>query len=221
MLAAAEVDAAGSLNSAELERDLAAAIRKHFDQSRLVDTLSKARDLAARNRRQFWARSRSRAGQLLRAENSCEGTAFTASAVGRTSDLAEYKTGVRSRWRQWGASAAFGWNDSSNARGNRARLRGSVSRPTDNPKPHRQHPLDDCGRELLFASRLCDRRRHQLRCYHELLSTALDSVIGSWTAGQAELKHLLEIGTSDLLSKLRSSLALIALVAGLSLVPLY
>ena len=55
MLAAAEVDAAGSLNSAELERDLAAAIRKHFedapdgiDQSRLVDTLSKARDLAAR-----------------------------------------------------------------------------------------------------------------------------------------------------------------------------
>ena len=55
MLAAAEVDAAGSLNSAELERDLAAAIRKHFedapdgiDQSRLVDALSKARDLAAR-----------------------------------------------------------------------------------------------------------------------------------------------------------------------------
>ena len=107
MLAAAEVDAAGSLNSAELERDLAAAIRKHFedapdgiDQSRLVDTLSKARDLAARNRRQLWARSRSRSGQLLRAENSGEGTAFTASAVGRTSDLAEHKTRVGSRWRQ-------------------------------------------------------------------------------------------------------------------------
>ena len=48
--------------------------------------------------------------------------------------------------------------------------------------------------------------------------TALDSVLGSWTAGQAELKHLLEMRLSDLLSKLRSSLALIALVAGLSLV---
>ena len=48
--------------------------------------------------------------------------------------------------------------------------------------------------------------------------TALDSVLGSWTAGQAELKHLLEMRLSDLLSKLRSSLALIALVACLSLV---
>ena len=218
MLAAAEVDAAGSLNSAELERDLAAAIRKHFDQSRLVDTLSKARDLAAR--------IGDNSGLALDPEldSYYVQKILVKELPSLLLQLGELQTLLNTKPK----SAAGG--DS----GVRPLLLVGMIRAT----------LEEIERDSAAAYRgpritqsLTGSTRSMIAAVNSYLQaasatdgdtssgvitnsyrTALDSVIGSWTAGQAELKHLLEMRLSDLLSKLRSSLALIALVAGLSLV---
>ena len=181
MLAAAEVDAAGSLNSAELERDLAAAIRKHFedapdgiDQSRLVDTLSKARDLAARIGDNSGLALDPDLDSYYVQKILVKELPSLLLQLGELQTLLNTKpesaAGGDSRVRPLLLAGMI----SINARGNRARLCGSVRRyRADNPKPHRQHPLDDRGGGLLFASRLCDRRRYQLRCSHELLPNSI------------------------------------------------
>ena len=226
MLAAAEVDAAGSLNSAELERDLAAAIRKHFedapdgvDQSRLVDTLSKARDLASRigdnsglaldpDLNSYYVQKvlvkelpslLLQLGELQTLLNTKPESAAGGDSRVRPLLLAGM---IRSTLEEIE-------RDSAAAYGGTARITQSLTGST---------------RSMIAA---VDSYLHAAPATNGDTSsgaltnsyrTALDSVLGSWTAGQAELKHLLEMRLSDLLSKLRSSLTLIALVACLSLV---
>ena len=226
MLAAAEVDAAGSLNSAELERDLAAAIRKHFedapdgiDQSRLVDTLSKARDLAAQigdnsglaldpDLDSYYVQKilvkelpslLLQLGELQTLLNTKPESAAGGDSRVRPLLLAGM---IRSTLEEIE-------RDSAAAYGGTARITQSLTGST--------RSMIAAVDSYLKAASATDGDTSSGALTNSY-RTALDSVLGSWTAGQAELKHLLEMRLSDLLSKLRSSLALIALVAGLSLV---
>ena len=226
MLAAAEVDAAGSLNSAELERDLAAAIRKHFedapdgiDQFRLVDTLSKARDLAARigdnsglaldpDLDSYYVQKilvkelpslLLQLGELQTLLNTKPESAAGGDSRVRALLLAGM---IRSTLEEIE-------RDSAAAYGGTARITQSLTGST--------RSMIAAVDSYLQAASATDGDTSSGALTNSY-RTALDSVLGSWTAGQAELKHLLEMRLSDLLSKLRSSLALIALVAGLSLV---
>ena len=226
MLAAAEVDAAGSLNSAELERDLAAAIRKHFedapdgiDQSRLVDTLSKARDLAARigdnsglaldpDLDSYYVQKilvkelpslLLQLGELQTLLNTKPESAAGGDSRVRPLLLAGM---IRSTLEEIE-------RDSAAAYGGTARITQSLTGST--------RSMIAAVDSYLKAASATDGDTSSGALTNSY-RTALDSVLGSWTAGQAELKHLLEMRLSDLLSKLRSSLALIALVACLSLV---
>ena len=226
MLAAAEVDAAGSLNSAELERDLAAAIRKHFedapdgiDQSRLVDTLSKARDLAAQigdnsglaldpDLDSYYVQKilvkelpslLLQLGELQTLLNTKPESAAGGDSRVRPLLLAGM---IRSTLEEIE-------RDSAAAYGGTARITQSLTGST--------RSMIAAVDSYLQAASATDGDTSSGALTNSY-RTALDSVLGSWTAGQAELKHLLEMRLSDLLSKLRSSLALIALVACLSLV---
>ena len=226
MLAAAEVDAAGSLNSAELERDLAAAIRKHFedapdgvDQSRLVDTLSKARDLASRigdnsglaldpDLDSYYVQKilvkelpslLLQLGELQTLLNTKPESAAGGDSRVRPLLLAGM---IRSTLEEIE-------RDSAAAYGGTARITQSLTGST--------RSMIAAVDSYLQAASATDGDTSS-GAFTNSYRTALDSVLGSWTAGQAELKHLLEMRLSDLLSKLRSSLALIALVACLSLV---
>lgn len=226
MLAAAEVDAAGSLNSAELERDLAAAIRKHFedapdgiDQSRLVDTLSKARELAARigdnsglaldpDLDSYYVQKilvkelpslLLQLGELQTLLNTKPESAAGGDSRVRPLLLAGM---IRSTLEEIE-------RDSAAAYGGTARITQSLTGST--------RSMIAAVDSYLQAASATDGDTSSGALTNSY-RTALDSVLGSWTAGQAELKHLLEMRLSDLLSKLRSSLALIALVACLSLV---
>ena len=226
MLAAAEVDAAGSLNSAELERDLAAAIRKHFedapdgiDQSRLVDTLSKARDLASRigdnsglaldpDLDSYYVQKilvkelpslLLQLGELQTLLNTKPESAAGGDSRVRPLLLAGM---IRSTLEEIE-------RDSAAAYGGTARITQSLTGST--------RSMIAAVDSYLQAASATDGDTSSGALTNSY-RTALDSVLGSWTAGQAELKHLLEMRLSDLLSKLRSSLALIALVACLSLV---
>ena len=226
MLAAAEVDAAGSLNSAELERDLAAAIRKHFedapdgiDQSRLVDTLSKARDLASRigdnsglaldpDLDSYYVQKilvkelpslLLQLGELQTLLNTKPESAAGGDSRVRPLLLAGM---IRSTLEEIE-------RDSAAAYGGTARITHSLTGST--------RSMIAAVDSYLQAASATDGDTSSGALTNSY-RTALDSVLGSWTAGQAELKHLLEMRLSDLLSKLRSSLALIALVACLSLV---
>ena len=226
MLAAAEVDAAGSLNSAELERDLAAAIRKHFedapdgiDQFRLVDTLSKARDLAARigdnsglaldpDLDSYYVQKilvkelpslLLQLGELQTLLNTKPESAAGADSRVRPLLLAGM---IRSTLEEIE-------RDSAAAYGGTARITQSLTGST--------RSMIAAVDSYLKAASATDGDTSSGALTNSY-RTALDSVLGSWTAGQAELKHLLEMRLSNLLSKLRSSLALIALVACLSLV---
>lgn len=226
MLAAAEVDAAGSLNSAELERDLAAAIRKHFedapdgiDQSRLVDTLSKARDLASRigdnsglaldpDLDSYYVQKilvkelpslLLQLGELQTLLNTKPESAAGGDSRVRPLLLAGM---IRSTLEEIE-------RDSAAAYGGTARITHSLTGST--------RSMIAAVDSYLQAASATDGDTSS-GAFTNSYRTALDSVLGSWTAGQAELKHLLEMRLSDLLSKLRSSLALIALVACLSLV---
>ena len=226
MLAAAEVDAAGSLNSAELERDLAAAIRKHFedapdgiDQSRLVDTLSKARDLAARigdnsglaldpDLDSYYVQKilvkelpslLLQLGELQTLLNTKPESAAGGDSRVRALLLAGM---IRSTLEEIE-------RDSAAAYGGTARITQSLTGST--------RSMIAAVDSYLKAASATDGDTSSGALTNSY-RTALDSVLGSWTAGQAELKHLLEMRLSNLLSKLRSSLALIALVACLSLV---
>lgn len=226
MLAAAEVDAAGSLNSAELERDLAAAIRKHFedapdgiDQFRLVDTLSKARDLAARigdnsglaldpDLDSYYVQKilvkelpslLLQLGELQTLLNTKPESAAGGDSRVRALLLAGM---IRSTLEEIE-------RDSAAAYGGTARITQSLTGST--------RSMIAAVDSYLKAASATDGDTSSGALTNSY-RTALDSVLGSWTAGQAELKHLLEMRLSDLLSKLRSSLALIALVACLSLV---
>ena len=226
MLAAAEVDAAGSLNSAELERDLAAAIRKHFedapdgiDQFRLVDTLSKARDLAARigdnsglaldpDLDSYYVQKilvkelpslLLQLGELQTLLNTKPESAAGGDSRVRPLLLAGM---IRSTLEEIE-------RDSAAAYGGTARITQSLTGST--------RSMIAAVDSYLQAASATDGDTSSGALTNSY-RTALDSVLGSWTAGQAELKHLLEMRLSDLLSKLRSSLALIALVACLSLV---
>ena len=226
MLAAAEVDAAGSLNSAELERDLAAAIRKHFedapdgiDQFRLVDTLSKARDLAARigdnsglaldpDLDSYYVQKilvkelpslLLQLGELQTLLNTKPESAAGGDSRVRALLLAGM---IRSTLEEIE-------RDSAAAYGGTARITQSLTGST--------RSMIAAVDSYLQAASATDGDTSSAALTNSY-RTALDSVLGSWTAGQAELKHLLEMRLSDLLSKLRSSLALIALVACLSLV---
>ena len=226
MLAAAEVDAAGSLNSAELERDLAAAIRKHFedapdgiDQSRLVDTLSKARDLAARigdnsglaldpDLDSYYVQKilvkelpslLLQLGELQTLLNTKPESAAGGDSRVRPLLLAGM---IRSTLEEIERDFAAAY-------GGTARITQSLTGST--------RSMIAAVDSYLQAASATDGDTSSGALTNSY-RTALDSVLGSWTAGQAELKHLLEMRLSDLLSKLRSSLALIALVACLSLV---
>ena len=226
MLAAAEVDAAGSLNSAELERDLAAAIRKHFedapdgiDQFRLVDTLSKARDLAARigdnsglaldpDLDSYYVQKilvkelpslLLQLGELQTLLNTKPESAAGGDSRVRALLLAGM---IRSTLEEIE-------RDSAAAYGGTPRITQSLTGST--------RSMIAAVDSYLKAASATDGDTSSGALTNSY-RTALDSVLGSWTAGQAELKHLLEMRLSDLLSKLRSSLALIALVACLSLV---
>ena len=226
MLAAAEVDAAGSLNSAELERDLAAAIRKHFedapdgiDQSRLVDTLSKARDLASRigdnsglaldpDLDSYYVQKilvkelpslLLQLGELQTLLNTKPESAAGGDSRVRALLLAGM---IRSTLEEIE-------RDSAAAYGGTARITQSLTGST--------RSMIAAVDSYLKAASATDGDTSSGALTNSY-RTALDSVLGSWTAGQAELKHLLEMRLSNLLSKLRSSLALIALVACLSLV---
>jgi len=226
MLAAAEVDAAGSLNSAELERDLAAAIRKHFedtpdgvDQSRLVDTLSKARDLASRigdnsglaldpDLDSYYVQKilvkelpslLLQLGELQTLLNTKPESAAGGDSRVRALLLAGM---IRSTLEEIE-------RDSAAAYGGTARITQSLTGST--------RSMIAAVDSYLKAASATDGDTSSGALTNSY-RTALDSVLGSWTAGQAELKHLLEMRLSDLLSRLRSSLALIALVACLSLV---
>lgn len=226
MLAAAEVDAAGSLNSAELERDLAAAIRKHFedapdgiDQFRLVDTLSKARDLASRigdnsglaldpDLDSYYVQKilvkelpslLLQLGELQTLLNTKPESAAGGDSRVRALLLAGM---IRSTLEEIE-------RDSAAAYGGTARITQSLTGST--------RSMIAAVDSYLKAASATDGDTSSGALTNSY-RTALDSVLGSWTAGQAELKHLLEMRLSDLLSKLRSSLALIALVACLSLV---
>ena len=226
MLAAAEVDAAGSLNSAELERDLAAAIRKHFedapdgiDQSRLVDTLSKARDLASRigdnsglaldpDLDSYYVQKilvkelpslLLQLGELQTLLNTKPESAAGGDSRVRPLLLAGM---IRSTLEEIE-------RDSAAAYGGTARITQSLTGST--------RSMIAAVDSYLQAASATDGDTSS-GAFTNSYRTALDSVLGSWTAGQAELKHLLGMRLSDLLSKLRSSLALIALVACLSLV---
>ena len=226
MLAAAEVDAAGSLNSAELERDLAAAIRKHFedapdgiDQFRLVDTLSKARDLAARigdnsglaldpDLDSYYVQKilvkelpslLLQLGELQTLLNTKPESAAGGDSRVRALLLAGM---IRSTLEEIE-------RDSAAAYGGTARITQSLTGST--------RSMIAAVDSYLKAASATDGDTSSGALTNSY-RTALDSVLGSWTAGQAELKHLLEMRLSNLLSKLRSSLALIALVACLSLV---
>ena len=226
MLAAAEVDAAGSLNSAELERDLAAAIRKHFedapdgiDQSRLVDTLSKARDLVAQigdnsglaldpDLDSYYVQKilvkelpslLLQLGELQTLLNTKPESAAGGDSRVRPLLLAGM---IRSTLEEIE-------RDSAAAYGGTARITQSLT--------GRTRSMIAAVDSYLQAASATDGDTSSGALTNSY-RTALDSVLGSWTAGQAELKHLLEMRLSDLLSKLRSSLALIALVACLSLV---
>ena len=226
ILAAAEVDAAGSLNSAELERDLAADIRKHFedapdgvDQSRLVDTLSKARDLASRigdnsglaldpDLDSYYVQKilvkelpslLLQLGELQTLLNTKPESAGGADSRVRPLLLAGM---IRSTLEEIE-------RDSAAAYGGTARITQSLT--------GRTRSMIAAVDSYLQAASATDGDTSSAALTNSY-RTALDSVLGSWTAGQAELKHLLEMRLSDLLSKLRSSLALIALVACLSLV---
>ena len=226
MLAAAEVDAAGSLNSAELERDLAAAIRKHFedapdgvDQSRLVDTLSKARDLASRigdnsglaldpDLNSYYVQKvlvkelpslLLQLGELQTLLNTKPESAAGGDSRVRALLLAGM---IRSTLEEIE-------RDSAAAYGGTPRITQSLTGST--------RSMIAAVDSYLKAASATDGDTSSGALTNSY-RTALDSVLGSWTAGQAELKHLLEMRLSDLLSKLRSSLTLIALVACLSLV---
>ena len=226
MLAAAEVDAAGSLNSAELERDLAADIRKHFedapdgvDQSRLVDTLSKARDLASRigdnsglaldpDLDSYYVQKilvkelpllLLQLGELQTLLNTKPESAGGADSRVRPLLLAGM---IRSTLEEIE-------RDSAAAYGGTARITQSLTGST--------RSMIAAVDSYLQAASATDGDTSSGALANSY-RTALDSVLGSWAASQAELKHLLDKRLSDLLSKLRSSLALIALVAGLSLV---
>ena len=226
ILAAAEVDAAGSLNSAELERDLAAAIRKHFedapdgiDQFRLVDTLSKARDLAARigdnsglaldpDLDSYYVQKilvkelpslLLQLGELQTLLNTKPESAAGGDSRVRALLLAGM---IRSTLEEIE-------RDSAAAYGGTPRITQSLTGST--------RSMIAAVDSYLKAASATDGDTSSGALTNSY-RTALDSVLGSWTAGQAELKHLLEMRLSDLLSKLRSSLALIALVACLSLV---
>ena len=226
MLAAAEVDAAGSLNSAELERDLAAAIRKHFedapdgiDHSRLVDTLSKARDLAARigdnsglaldpDLDSYYVQKilvkelpslLLQLGELQTLLNTKPESAAGGDSRVRALLLAGM---IRSTLEEIE-------RDSAAAYGGTPRITQSLTGST--------RSMIAAVDSYLKAASATDGDTSSGALTNSY-RTALDSVLGSWTAGQAELKHLLEMRLSNLLSKLRSSLALIALVACLSLV---
>ena len=226
MLAAAEVDAAGSLNSAELERDLAAAIRKHsedapdgIDQFRLVDTLSKARDLAARigdnsglaldpDLDSYYVQKilvkelpslLLQLGELQTLLNTKPESAAGGDSRVRALLLAGM---IRSTLEEIE-------RDSAAAYGGTPRITQSLTGST--------RSMIAAVDSYLKAASATDGDTSSGALTNSY-RTALDSVLGSWTAGQAELKHLLEMRLSDLLSKLRSSLALIALVACLSLV---
>ena len=226
MLAAAEVDAAGSLNSAELERDLAAAIRKHFedapdgiDQFRLVDTLSKARDLAARigdnsglaldpDLDSYYVQKilvkelpslLLQLGELQTLLNTKPESAAGGDSRVRALLLAGM---IRSTLEEIE-------RDSAAAYGGTPRITQSLTGST--------RSMIAAVDSYLKAASATDGDTSSGALTNSY-RTALDSVLGSWTAGQAELKHLLEMRLSNLLSKLRSSLALIALVACLSLV---
>ena len=226
MLAAAEVDAAGSLNSAELERDLAAAIRKHFedapdgiDQSRLVDTLSKARDLASRigdnsglaldpDLDSYYVQKilvkelpslLLQLGELQTLLNTKPESAAGGDSRVRPLLLAGM---IRSTLEEIE-------RDSAAAYGGTARITQSLTGST-------RSMIAAVDSYLQATSETGgDTPSGPLANSYR---TALDSVLGSWAASQVELKHLLDKRLSDLLSKLRSSLALIALVACLSLV---
>ena len=227
MLAAAKANAAGSLNSAELERDLAAAISKQseettdgIDQSRLVDTLSKARDLVAQIGDQ--------SGLALDPDldSYYVQKILVKELPSLLLQLGELQTLLNTKPK---STAGGGDNrvrplllagmirstleeierDSAAAYGGTARITQSLTGRTRSMiaavDPYLQAASATDGDTSSGA--LANSYR-----------TALDSVLGSWAASQAELKHLLDKRLSDLLSKLRSSLALIALVAGLSLV---
>jgi signal transduction histidine kinase len=226
MLAAAEVDAAGSLNSAELERDLAAAIRKHFedapdgiDQSRLVDTLSKARDLAARIGDNSGLALDPDLDSYYVQKILVKELPSLLLQLGELQTLLNTKpelaAGGDSRVRPLLLAGMIRSTleeierDSAAAFGGTARITHSLAGST--------RSMIAAVDSYLQAASATDGDISSGALTNSY-RTALDSVLGSWTAGQAELKHLLEMRLSDLLSKLRSSLALIALVACLSLV---
>ena len=226
MLAAAEVDAAGSLNSAELERDLAAAIRKHFedapdgiDQSRLVDTLSKARDLASRIGDNSGLALDPDLDSYYVQKILVKELPSLLLQLGELQTLLSTKpesaAGGDSRVRPLLLAGMIRSTleeierDSAAAYGGTARITQSLTGST--------RSMIAAVDSYLQAASATDGDTSSGALTNSY-RTALDSVLGSWTAGQAELKHLLEMRLSDLLSKLRSSLALIALVACLSLV---
>jgi len=219
MLAAAEVDAAGSLNSAELERDLAAAIRQHFDQSRLVDTLSKARDLAARIGDNSGLALDPELDSYYVQKILVKELPSLLLQLGELQTLLNTKpesaAGGDSRVRPLLLAGMIRSTleeierDSAAAYGGTARITQSLTGST--------RSMIAAVDSYLQAASATDGDTSSGALTNSY-RTALDSVLGSWTAGQAELKHLLEMRLSDLLSKLRSSLTLIALVACLSLV---
>ena len=226
MLAAAEVDAAGSLSSAELERDLAAAIRKHFedapdgiDQSRLVDTLSKARDLASQIGDNSGLALDPDLDSYYVQKILVKELPSLLLQLGELQTLLNTKpelaAGGDSRVRPLLLAGMIRSTleeierDSTAAYGGTARITQSLTGST--------RSMIAAVDSYLQAASATDGDTSSGALANSY-RTALDSVLGSWTAGQAELKHLLEMRLSDLLSKLRSSLALIALVACLSLV---
>ena len=226
MLAAAEVDAAGSLNSAELERDLAAAIRNHFedapdgiDQSRLVDTLSKARDLASRIGDNSGLALDPDLDSYYVQKILVKELPSLLLQLGELQTLLNTKpelaAGGDSRVRPLLLAGMIRSTleeierDSAAAYGGTARITHSLTGST--------RSMIAAVDSYLQAASATDGDTSSGALTNSY-RTALDSVLGSWTAGHAELKHLLEMRLSNLLSKLRSSLALIALVACLSLV---
>ena len=227
-LAAAEANTTGSLDSAELERDLATAIRKQSEgetgdikQSRVVDTLSRARDLVAR--------------------------IGDKSGLALDPDLDSYyvqKVLVKelpSLLSQLGELQSLLNTKPELAAGDDFRVRplllaGMIRSTLEEIERDSAAAYGGTAPSVLTPS-LTGSSRSMISAVDSYLETtsetggdipsgplansyrtALDSVLGSWAANQVELKHLLDTRLSDLLGKLRSSLGIIALVAGLSLV---
>jgi signal transduction histidine kinase len=230
MLTAAEADTAGSLNTVELERSLAEAVRKLSSggangpkHALIVDALDKARDLASRigddsnlaldpDLDSYYVQDIvvTKMPTLLDQIGELQSLLRTtlppsSSSSGLTAPPLILDGMIRSTFEGI-------------ERDSRASYRGGAGGRLRQTIDANVTSMVSAGDSYLKTVNASLNGTSDLGSLDHSYATAVDNAIGAWTVSQAELRQLLNTRLSNLLGKLRSSLILNGLIASLSIV---